>query len=162
MRVNIQKSKVVHFRMKSIYQTHQNFRFGTEMLDKVDKYEYLGIVMDEFLVFNTTASVLAESGGRALGAIYSKYKHNRGLGFKTYTRMFNAGIIPILDYCSGIRGFSKFDKIDTIQNRGIRLFLGAHKFVPNAAITGDMGWVSSSVRRKVGSKTMESVYGHRK
>ena len=148
MRINIKKSKVVHFRTKSVNQTQLNFKFGTEILDKVDKYKYLGIVMDEFLDFSTTASILAESGGRALGAIYSKFKYNKGLGFKTYSKMYDVGISPILDYCSGVWGFAKFEKIDTIQNRAIRLFLGVHKFAPNAAINGDMGWVYSLVRRK--------------
>ena len=97
--------------------------------------------MDEFLDFNTTASALAESGGRALGAIYSKFKYIKERGFKTYTKMYNLGITPILDYCSGVWVFSKFSKIDTVQNRAIRLFLGVHRFASNDAINGDMGWV---------------------
>ena len=41
------------------------------------------------------------------------------------------------------------DKIDTVQNRAIRLFLGVHKFAPNKAVTADMGWVSSRTRRHI-------------
>ncbi len=38
-------------------------------------------------------------------------------------------------------------QIDTIQNRAIRFYLGVHKFASNIAINGDVGWISSSVRR---------------
>ena len=148
MKANINKSKIIHFRTKGHKQTEYRFKLGNEFLDIDEKYKYLGIVMDEFLDFNTTASVLAESGGRALGAVYSKFKYNKGFGYETYTKMFNTGIVPILDYCSGVWGFSKFNKVDTIQNRAIRLYLSVHKFAPNAAINGDMGWVYNSVRRK--------------
>ncbi len=39
------------------------------------------------------------------------------------------------------------EDIDTIQNRAIHFYL-VHKFAPNLAINGDVGWISSSVRRK--------------
>ena len=41
------------------------------------------------------------------------------------------------------------EQIDTVQNRAIRFFLGVHKFAPNLAINGDMGWVSSGNRRNI-------------
>ena len=109
----------------------------------------MGIVIDENLDFNTTAKVLANSAGRALGGIISKYKKLRGLGFNTYTTLYEAGVTPILDYCSGVWGSQKFGQIDAIQNRAIRFYLGIHRFAPNLAINGDVGWISSQVRRKV-------------
>ena len=96
--------------------------------------------MDSSLNFDTTA------GGRALGAVCSKFRSNRGLGYKTYTKPFETGVTPILDYCSGVWGAAKLDKIDTVQNRAIRYFLGTHRFSPNLAINGDMGWLSSQTR----------------
>ena len=36
-----------------------------------------------------------------------------------------------------------------IQNRAIRYFMGVHRFRPILAITGDMGWVTSTHRRWV-------------
>ncbi len=42
------------------------------------------------------------------------------------------------------------NKIDAIQNKAIRIYLGVHRFARTAAVSGDMGWTHSSVRRKVG------------
>ena len=44
-------------------------------------------------------------------------------------------------------GFKAFDKIDMIQNRAIRYFMGVHRFTPILATTGDMGWIVSTNRR---------------
>jgi hypothetical protein len=43
-------------------------------LQIVQRYKYLGLVFDEYLNYKVSAEVLADSGGRALGAIINKYK----------------------------------------------------------------------------------------
>ncbi len=77
-----------------------------------------------------------------------KFAKLKGIGFSTFTIHFRTGVVPILDYCSGIWGYQSFGQIDTFQNRAIHFYLGLHKFEPNLAINGDAGWISSSVRRK--------------
>ncbi len=83
MRVNVNKSKVIHFRTKSQAQTDIDFTLGNNSLEKVNKYKYLGVIFDSSLYFETTAEFLAKSGGRALGATCSKFRFNKGLGYKT-------------------------------------------------------------------------------
>ena len=100
MRVNTNKSKVIHYRIKSQDRTKEQFIFGSNKLEVVGRYKYLGLVLDEFLNYDTTAAILAESGGRALGAVYSKFKQLKGLGYNTYTKLYNAGVTPIL-----VKGF---------------------------------------------------------
>ena len=92
-------------------------------------------IFDEFLDYTKTATLLAES---ALGSIYNKY-----------TKLYESGVVPIFDYCSSVWGYSVLDKIDTIQNRTIRLFLGVHRFAAYKAIDADMGWISCRTRRHV-------------
>ena len=55
--------------------------------------------------------------------------------------------MPILDYCSSAWGYKDFSCIDTVQNKTIRYFLGVHKFAPNLAINGDVGWLHSKEHR---------------
>ncbi len=82
--------------------------------------------------------------GRALGPICLKFCKLKGLGYNTYTKMYEAGVTPILHYCRWVSGYTNYGKIDIIQNRAIRFYLGAHAFAPNLAVNGDMGWISSS------------------
>ncbi len=66
--------------------------------------------------------------------------------YKTYTKLFHTCVTPILDCYSGVWGVAKLEKINTVQNRAIRYFLGSHRCSPNLAINGDMGWSSSQTR----------------
>jgi hypothetical protein len=112
----------------------------------VTQYKYLGIVINEFIDYNVIAQILADAANRALGSIINKYKKINGLGYYTYTKLFQSAVCPILDYASEVWGYKKFPQIEAIQNKAIRIFLGVHKFVP--AINGDIGWTASWVRRK--------------
>ena len=77
----------------------------------------------------------------------SKFKSNKGFGYKTYSKLYDTGIVPILDYAAGVWGFKKRSEI--IQNRAICFFLGVHRFASNLAINGDMGWMLFRVRQKL-------------
>ncbi len=56
MRVNIKKTKIVHFRTKTQPRTDLNFMFNNEIVECVDKYKYLDIILDKHLDFNITAT----------------------------------------------------------------------------------------------------------
>jgi hypothetical protein len=149
MVVNIVKTKIVHFRSTTKPRSNFPFMLNQQNVECVDRYKYLGVILDEHLLFNVTASVLANSGSRALASIYTKFDKLKGLGFTTYSKLYHTGVAPILDYCSGIWGFQKFGYLDSVQNKAIRFFLGLHRFAPNLAINGDVGWISTTVRRRV-------------
>jgi hypothetical protein len=146
--VNAGKTKIVHFRSPARPRSTFEFILGNNIVEYVNQYKYLGIILDENLLFNVTASVLAKAGSRALGSIHNKFNKLKGLGFHTYSKLFHTGIAPILDYCSGIWGYQNFGYLDTVQNRAIRFFLGIHRFAPNLAVNGDAGWVSCTTRRR--------------
>jgi len=126
LRVNIEKINVVHFRCKSQPLSNFEFHFDQQQVCAVSQYKYLGVILNEFLDYNKIADSLADSGKRALGAIYAKFKCQKGLGCNAFSKLFHTGVAPILDYCSGIWGCNKFEKIDSVQNKAIRLYLGVH------------------------------------
>ncbi len=55
----------------------------------------------------------------------------------------------IILYCSGVWGAKGLGYCDSIQNRAIRSYLGVHRFTPNMAINGDMGWKSTLSKRQI-------------
>ena len=119
------------------------------MVERVKQYKYLGVILHEHVDFGVTAEVLAGAGARALGSILHKYKKMNGLGYYTYSKLYQSCVCPVLDYASEIWGYKGYDKIDRIQNRAIRAYLGVHSLAPNLSIQGDMGWTESCFRRKV-------------
>ena len=93
--------------------------------------------------------MLAKSGTRALGAVISKYKHLSNMGYNTFTKCFESYVCPVLDYSSEVWGSVMGQKIDAVQNKAMRVFLGVHKFAANQMLDGDMGWYPSKLRRKI-------------
>ena len=147
LKTSVLKSKVVHFRHTSSDKTNFHFQLSGQEIECIGKYKYLGIIFDEHLTFNNTANTLSDSGGRALGKLLSKLKFLKGLGYNTYTHLFESYVVPILLYGSGVWGYKNFSCCETVQNRAIRAYLGVHRFAPNHAIWGDMGWMSIHNRK---------------
>ena len=52
MKVNVEKSSIIHFRKKSCLQWDHEFSIGGEVIPTVTKYKDLGGVIDEFLDMN--------------------------------------------------------------------------------------------------------------
>ncbi len=116
------------------------------MLNIVDRYKYLGVVLQENLDFKITEEVLAGAAGRALGAIISKFKCLKNVGFNTFSQLYQANVVPIVDYRSSVWGYANYDFCVKVQHRAIRYFLGVHPKTPLLGLEGDMGWENCKVR----------------
>ena len=147
--VNSSKTEVVHFRPKRRPRTSFSFHIGDSCLNIASHYRYLGLVFNEFLEFDYTGNVLADSASRALGSIRNKLQYLKECRYDTFTKLFTSCISPILDYSCAVWGYKNNKKIEKIQHRAIRYFLGVHRFASIHAIDGDMGWASANLRRKV-------------
>ena len=75
MKINPEKTKIVHFRPPSKDRTEQKFSCGNDEILLVDKYKYLGLVFNEHLNHNIMAKCVADSANRALGVIIANLKH---------------------------------------------------------------------------------------
>ena len=145
--INTDKSKCVHFRRTKQRRSNFEFKIGSNRLETVDRYKYLGVLFHEKLDFTHHADALAKGTGRALGAIIAKIHHLKEFGFKSFDKLYNSCVTPILDYSASTWGFKQYTPIDCVQNRAMRYFLGVHRFAPTLAMTGDTGWIPSMYRR---------------
>ena len=122
--INTKKSKVVHFRTGRRRRSDFQFKVGDNVLETTDRYKYLGVIFTDKRNFNDSADNLAKAGGRALGAVISKLHNVKEYGIKTYEKLINSCVVPILDYNSSVWGYKEYDSIDMVQNRSLRYFLG--------------------------------------
>ena len=74
MNINPNKTKVMHFRNKSVARTDFQFKCGNSNLEFVEKYKYLGLYLQENLDYSVTVKYVAQSATRALGLLISKFK----------------------------------------------------------------------------------------
>ncbi len=116
MHVNDSNTNIVHFRHRGKSLTDHVFKFGTCALQVVNVYQYLGLLFDEFGTFDEAVKVLSGSAGRALGAIIGKFKHVRDIGYKMYTKLYDCGVSPILDYTAEFWGFNTKVHVTRFKN----------------------------------------------
>ena len=95
MKVNVQKSNIIHFRKKSQKQTTFNFKLGSFPLSIISEYKYLGFFLQEHLDFNVGVRYLTDAASRATGALISKFKTLKNVGFGTFKKLYFAGVAPI-------------------------------------------------------------------
>ena len=141
MKVNLKKSKVIHFRKQGKELSSAEIKLGSDALNYVSQYKYLGVYFDEFLDFTYHSRLIAESGSRALGAVIAKFKSSKCMGYESYSKLYETCVQSILNYGAEIWGYSSETKTTIVQNRAMRVFLGVNKRAPNIGMLGDLGWI---------------------
>ena len=147
VKINSNKTKVIHFRPRGHQLSDKNFKVGDSTLEIVSKYKYLGVVINEFVESNCIVDHLSLSASCALGGVINKTRSNYDLGYTSFSKLFNACVVPILDYGSGAwcTGYQTNCKaLDKIQYRAARFFMGVPR---TTALTGEIGWTPGVVRR---------------
>ncbi len=69
-----------------------------------------------------TADVLAGAGGRALGAVISKFSNLRNIGYTTFSKLFQTSVSPILEYASEVWGYKDYINCEWVQQRAARYY----------------------------------------
>ncbi len=148
--INPNKSNVVHFRNPPKRRTCFKFKLGSgPQLNVVESYKYLGTFLDEYLTFGKVTDVLSTAANRALGGMINKFKSMREMNYRTYTKLYESLVCPVMDYGSAVWGTKSYDKLDHVHNRAMRLFAGVHRLCPISGFTGDMGWLDNLGRWKI-------------
>ena len=142
MKLNYDKSNVMHFRTSRRARTTVPLNFGTTAFTTVSTYDYLGVLLDEHLNFDKAVEDLCHSAGRALGTIIGKFKTLQNVGHNTYTTLYNACVRPILEYSSAIWKDKRYTECNKIFNKAIRYFYGLPKNTPTGGLHRDMGWLT--------------------
>jgi hypothetical protein len=116
-----------------------NFTCGDMVLDTVESYHYLGVLLTEHMNYNTMMKSAVKSASRALGLLVSKFKALGGMPFNVYTKLYDAMVWSVLNYAAAIWGTTDHSAVNALHHRAIRFFLGLGKYAPNVAVNGDSG-----------------------
>ena len=138
--VNLDKSKIVHFRTQSTPRSNFQFVFDNTIMEIVSQYTYLGLLLTEYLDYSMMAKAVAKSASRSLGLLIAKCKANGGFQYDVFTKLFNSLVMSVIEYGAAIWGTKDFSYINAVKNRAMRFFMGVGKYTPNLSLYGDMGW----------------------
>ncbi len=104
MKVNVDKTKVVHFRPLSILRIDTRFTCGNSETHILDRYKYLGLILSEHLDYNITATMVAQAASRALGVLIAKDNVHGGMLFICYSKLYDSLVQPVISYGAAIWG----------------------------------------------------------
>lgn len=98
-------------------------KIGTNTLQRVTSYEYLGIHIDEALSFNKALSIVY---GRTSNKLYMLGLLRKYLSVKSALRIFKAMVLPYMEYvffCISPCSDKDLTKLQRLQNKGLRVCL---------------------------------------
>ena len=122
---------------------------GNKTVEYCTNYKYLGTTIDEFLGFDFCAGVMADSAGRALGALITKMIKNGGFPLNVFKTLYDASVCSVSDYGGEIWGFKDYDVMNKIHLRALRAYLGIPKRTPIPGILSEMNWLDPRSRTQI-------------
>ena len=141
MQINPQKTQVLHARNRQRPRSTFQFSCTGAPLAYTESYKYLGYFVHEHMNNEHHVEILTNATSRSFARIHSIFKSIGNMGVLSYETLDNAYVLPIMNYASGIWGFSDFSKPQVLQNRITRFFLGVHRFAPLAATKSEWDWI---------------------
>ena len=96
LQVNIKKTKVMVF--NSSNKTIQSFHYGSENIEVVNKYKYLGIILSNKGSFKLAVEDLLVKAKKAYAAIYQSLNIYNGAKPKIILKAIDMMVFPILTY----------------------------------------------------------------
>ena len=81
LEINANKSKVMHFRNAPKLRSNRRFHCGPKILETINEYLHLGLLLAEHLDYGTMAKQVSKSARRALGLLITKFKAAWGCHF---------------------------------------------------------------------------------
>ena len=71
--INVLKSNIIHFRPKKVPISQVVLKCGTQVIKTIDRYTYLGVILDEHMTFSFCMDSHYTSGIKSLSSITDKY-----------------------------------------------------------------------------------------
>jgi len=137
--VNIDKTKVMVFRKGGCLGKHERWFYDSHRLEVVNSYCYLGFKFTTMISAKNGTLHLTTKGKKAivqLNRVFQKYKE---MTAKTYFKIFDTKIQPILLYAAEIWGINRLEHIEKVHMCACKRFLGVPTKTPNKMVYGDLG-----------------------
>ena len=107
----------------------------------MDTYKYLRPLLNEILDYNVTTKSVAHQQHVLLAFSYRSIEPLEGRRLMSTQNSMTqlSGLSSVTEPQYGET--KKYSTINAVHHRACRFFLGIGKYVPNAAINGDMRWI---------------------
>jgi hypothetical protein len=109
-----------------------HFYYGPNTVELVNSYTYLGVIFYFTGKFKESVANLSDKSRKAYFALKSKLFYNNNLSAKSWLKLYNSMIAPILTYGPEVwitdfkPNFEVLDSLKKTQNMILKNILGVH------------------------------------
>ncbi|XP_055997458.1 uncharacterized protein LOC130047118 [Ostrea edulis] len=128
--VNVEKTKIVIFRNGSKISSNERWHLNGEPIEIVDKFTYLGVLMNYNGKFSTTQKQLASQGRKAMFSLKSKVSQMY-LNTETMLSLFDTYVASILNYSCEVWGSHSAKDVEKVHLEYLKSVLGVRKNTNN-------------------------------
>ena len=138
--VNLEKSNVVVFRNGGHLATIEKWSYGTECMQVVNVYKYLGIIFSTRLSFSHALNDMAVRARKGIICIFRLLWSLGEQSPSIFFKIFDAQIQPMLNYGSEIWGLqADLNVIERVHLFALKRFLNVSSKTPNSLVYGETG-----------------------
>ena len=146
--VNIDKTKIVIFRNGGVVKDEDKWFYDDVQIDIVNKFTYLGIVLNFNGKFAVAQKKVAEQGRKAMFCLFSNIRQF-SFNYATLLSLFDTYVSSILCYGSEIWGFHKAQDVEKIHIDFCKRILNVKTSTPNVMVYCELGRFPMLVTRKL-------------
>lgn len=139
LKVNLGKTKVMVFRKGGRLKQDIEFYYGSELIEIVNDYVYLGVIFSQKGVFQKAANNFKQKGIVALGSVWKTLFLGKVNNWESKVRLFESISMSCTLYGSHIWSFRYMDKLNELQTHFYKRLLGVERTVPNYLIRLEVG-----------------------
>ena len=142
---NQDKSNVMIFGMRDTSKVRK-FYLGEVELKIVDKYKYLGLVVDQNFTWKQHVENLSRKAKQKMRGIFG-LGVGKGLSVRALLRGWEVLVRPLLEFSCEIWGEKPWKQLENLQGEMGRRVLGVTRTTTKEVIQGELGLISISSRR---------------
>ena len=136
LKINAEKSKTIIFGSRS--KKTPQFKIGSNVVEIVDHYKYLGIYFSKSGSFLYARKHIAEQARGALHLLYMRI-NNLHLPVDLQLKLFDNTVLPILTYGSEVFGYENLEMLERIHTSFLRKITKTRKSTPLYALYAELG-----------------------
>jgi exonuclease III len=146
--VNIDKTKVVVFRNGGRVRDNEVWSYNNSVLDIVNIFRYLGLVLNYNGKFNVTQKAVAVQGNKALHGLLKQIS-DKCFNIETQLQLFDTYVGSVLNYGCEVWGHHKAQEIERVHLQFCKRLIGVKKSTSNMTVYNELGRFPLSLGRRV-------------
>lgn len=146
LKINLNKSKIVVFRAGSRISNSLNWKYGTEHIQIVNDYKYLGVNLTYNLSFTRHLDSKLSVSKCAINSTWAKYIHHPNINFTNKLKIFDTAARSIMLYGAQVWGSKSYEQVEKLFRFFMKKMLNLPINTPNYMLYLETGLKTQYLR----------------